>query len=94
MSVGQLYIYGRFFHLNPKIPKVLTKLIDLNNLILIVLTKWGISFTPVLVLLSKPYLCVISVFDLFCTVSVLVWFGFCFTTLQHILGYFGRGQLP
>ena len=24
---------------------------------------------------------------------VLVWFDFCFTALQHILGHFGRGQL-
>ena len=24
----------------------------------------------------------------------LVWFDFCFTALQHILGHFGRGQLP
>ena len=23
----------------------------------------------------------------------LVWFDFCFTALQNILGYFGRGQL-
>ena len=23
----------------------------------------------------------------------LVWFDFCFTALQHILGHFGRGQL-
>ena len=22
-----------------------------------------------------------------------VWFAFCFTALQHILGHFGRGQL-
>ena len=26
--------------------------------------------------------------------NVLVWFDFCFRTLQHILGHFGRGQLP
>ena len=25
--------------------------------------------------------------------SILVWFDFCFTALQHILGNFGRGQL-
>ena len=25
---------------------------------------------------------------------VWFWFDFCFTTLQHILGHFGRGQLP
>ena len=24
----------------------------------------------------------------------LVWFDFCFIALQHILGHFGRGQLP
>ena len=24
----------------------------------------------------------------------LFWFDFCFTALQHILGHFGRGQLP
>ena len=24
----------------------------------------------------------------------LVWFDFCFTALQHILGHFGHGQLP
>ena len=24
---------------------------------------------------------------------VLVWFDFCFTALQHILGHFGHGQL-
>ena len=22
------------------------------------------------------------------------WFAFCFPALQHILGHFGRGQLP
>ena len=26
-------------------------------------------------------------------VEDLVWFDFCFTALQHILGHFGRGQL-
>ena len=25
---------------------------------------------------------------------VLVWFDFCFTALQHILGHLERGQLP
>ena len=30
--------------------------------------------------------------DGICLVS-LVWFDFCFTALQHILGHFGRGQL-
>ena len=24
----------------------------------------------------------------------IFWFDFCFTALQHILGHFGRGQLP
>ena len=27
-------------------------------------------------------------------VSSLVWFDFCLTALQHILGHFGCGQLP
>ena len=26
--------------------------------------------------------------------NVTFWFDFCFTALQHILGHFGRGQLP
>ena len=26
--------------------------------------------------------------------SHFVWFDFCFMALQHILGHFGRGQLP
>ena len=26
-------------------------------------------------------------------VVALVWFDFCITALQHILGHFGRGQL-
>ena len=26
-------------------------------------------------------------------IVVLVWFDFCLTALQHILGHFGRGQL-
>ena len=24
----------------------------------------------------------------------MVWFDFCFRALEHILGHFGRGQLP
>ena len=24
---------------------------------------------------------------------IVIWFEFCFTALQHILGHFGRGQL-
>ena len=27
-------------------------------------------------------------------ISVMIWFDFCFTALQHILGHFERGQLP
>ena len=26
-------------------------------------------------------------------ISKLIWFDFCFTALQHILGHFGGGQL-
>ena len=26
--------------------------------------------------------------------AAMLWFGFCFTALQHILGHFERGQLP
>ena len=25
---------------------------------------------------------------------LFIWYDFCFTALQHILGHFGRGQLP
>ena len=29
-----------------------------------------------------------------CLLPRYIWFDFCFTALQHILGHFGRGQLP
>ena len=27
-------------------------------------------------------------------IVIWFWFDFCFTALQHILGHFGRGELP
>ena len=46
---------------------------------------------PIYLMYGRPY-CIKCLFVNF-RVILSIWFDFCFTALQHILGHFGRAQL-
>ena len=51
----------------------------------------GLRFVQEINIIFKYWDCLKVLRSVIC--KYLVWFDFCFTALQHILGHFGRGQL-
>ena len=78
---------GQIFRLLIRIASPINTHID-GELKKIVL--WLSSYTQIICFSAHiPHLWYITV--MYCS---KFWFDFCFTALQHILGHFGRGQLP